>query len=327
MTRPYFENSPLWIKLALLIGITLLGLIVIPALLSGVFYLFFDFSPNDLNSVNQIIEEVTQMSRNTGLSPDEAAKYGYDLLPEYITNYQNLEYAKWFLILSNQLSFLISGIVFLLILYKKPLQIISPAKANGKMYLLATALFFFVLPAVGLIGEWNRNIYIPWENLQNMLLDSEIKIGIYNSTFTDIHSVGELLLMIFFIGIVTAVAEELLFRAGLQNILLQTKMNPHVAIWLGAAIFSLIHFQFYGFFVRLILGVLLGYLYYWSKDIRTSIIAHALNNSLMLIVAYSMGNANEEIPAADNYFILIAFSAMAVAAIWQINRIKPKENI
>jgi membrane protease YdiL (CAAX protease family) len=327
MTRPYFENSPLWIKLALLIGITLLGLIIIPALLSGVFYLFFDFSPNDLNSVNQIIEELTQMSRNTGLSPDEAAKYGYDLLPQYITNYQNLEYAKWFLILSNQLSFLISGMVFLLILYKKPLQIISPVKANGNMYLLATALFFFVLPLVQLIGEWNRNIYIPWENLQNMLLDSEIKIGIYNSTFTDIHSVGELLLMIFFIGIVTAVAEELLFRAGLQNILLQTKMNPHVAIWLGAAIFSLIHFQFYGFFVRLLLGVLLGYLYYWSKDIRTSIIAHALNNSLMLIAAYSRGNTNEDLPAADNYFVLIAFSAMAVAVMWRINKIKPEENL
>ncbi len=194
------------------------------------------------------------------------------------------------------------------------------------MYVLAAALFLFAMPLVGFIGEWNRNIYIPWPALQNFLLDPEIKSGIFTLCFTDIHSVGELVLMVFFIGIVTAIAEELLFRAGLQNILLQTKMNPHAAIWLSAAIFSLIHFQFYGFFVRLLLGVLLGYLYYWSKDVRTSMIAHALNNSLAIVVAYNTGSMGEEIPGGDNYIALIVFSAMAVGVIWQINKIRLKEN-
>ena len=326
MTRPFFENSSVWVKLAMLVGITIAGLIIVPLLLMAVFYWVFDFSPNDLNAVNQVIEEITQMSRNTGLSPDEAAKYGFDLLPQYIQNYQHLEYAKWFLILSNQLSLLISGIVFLFIIYKKPSQILSPNKVNPKMYLLASVLFFLVLPLAAMIGEWNRNIYIPWRELQNLLLDPEIKSGIFTLTFTDIHSTGELLLMIFFIGIVTAIAEELLFRGGLQNILLQTKMNPHLAIWIGATIFSIIHFQFYGFFVRLLLGVLLGYLYYWSKDIRTSIIAHALNNSLAMIIAYNTGNMNEEVPG-NKYMVVLIFSVLATLAIWLITRIRMKENL
>ncbi|MFM7022865.1 MAG: lysostaphin resistance A-like protein [Flavobacteriales bacterium] len=304
--------------MALLTGIMILMNMVVSMILVFVFHYFYGFN---FFAHDEIIDQITQMSRDTGLSPGEAARYGFDLLPEYIPNYQYVDYAKWFLILNSQLPMLFTGICFLWVVYKKPLKRLSPVPANAKMYLLAAALFFLVLPLAQLIGEWNQDIYIPWPAVQNHLLDAEIKTGIYSLTFTDIHSISELMIMILFIGIVTSVAEELVFRAGLQNILLESKMNPHVAIWLGAAIFSIMHLQFYGFFVRLFLGVLLGYLYYWTKDIRTNIVAHALNNSLAIIMAFTTSNSSEEIPG-NQYIVLAVFSALAIMVLWLIIRLK-----
>ncbi|MCX6181110.1 MAG: type II CAAX endopeptidase family protein [Bacteroidetes bacterium] len=319
MTRPFLTNSPSWLKLAILIGLFFLVSTILFLGIELFFQYFFDFQ---FFAYNEIIVQLTEMSRGTGLSPDEAAKYGYELLPQYVPNYQHVEYAKWYLILSSQLPILITGILYLWIVYKEPTKVLSENKANWKMYVLATLLFFLIMPLVGFIGEWNQNIYIPFPSLQNYLLDSEIKSGIYTLSFTDMNSTGELLIMIFFIGIITAIAEELVFRAGLQNILVQTKMNPHIAIWLGATLFSIMHFQFYGFFVRLLLGVLLGYLYYWSKDIRTSIIAHAFNNSLAMILAYNIGKINDELPDESNYIVLIPSAVLAAAVIWGINKLR-----
>ena len=63
------------------------------------------------------------------------------------------------------------------------------------------------------------------------------------------------------IAVIPAIGEETLFRGVLQrNLTIWTK-NPHVGIWLAAALFSAIHVQFLGFFPRMLLGALFGYLY------------------------------------------------------------------
>ena len=63
--------------------------------------------------------------------------------------------------------------------------------------------------------------------------------------------------------------------------------NHHLAIWLSALIFSAIHMQFYGFFPRLLMGALFGYLFYWSGSIFYAVAAHAFNNFFSLTIWYS----------------------------------------
>ena len=53
-----------------------------------------------------------------------------------------------------------------------------------------------------------------------------------------------------------------------------------------AFIFSFIHFQFYGFIPRLLLGALLGYALLWSGNIRYSMIMHGTNNALSVLLFY-----------------------------------------
>jgi uncharacterized protein len=60
--------------------------------------------------------------------------------------------------------------------------------------------------------------------------------------------------------------------------------NVHAAVWLTAIVFSVIHFQFYGFLPRVLLGALLGYLVIWTGSIWASILAHFANNALAFVL-------------------------------------------
>ena len=75
------------------------------------------------------------------------------------------------------------------------------------------------------------------------------------------------------------------FESSKNHVLRITK-NIHVAIWVGAFLFSLFHLQFYGLVPRMLLGVMFGYLYYFSGNIIYPMIAHFVNNGFTLIMLY-----------------------------------------
>ena len=62
--------------------------------------------------------------------------------------------------------------------------------------------------------------------------------------------------------------------------------NPWMGIILTAAIFSGIHFQFYGFLPRLFLGVVLGAIYWYSGSLWVAILAHFLYDAAVIVLVY-----------------------------------------
>ncbi len=96
----------------------------------------------------------------------------------------------------------------------------------------------------------------------------------------------ELIFNVFLIGIIPGIGEELIFRGLIQRNIRKLIANPLAAIWITAIIFSAFHFQFQGFIPRMLLGALLGYLYYWTNNLWVPIIAHAFNNGIQVIMQY-----------------------------------------
>ena len=95
------------------------------------------------------------------------------------------------------------------------------------------------------------------------------------------------------LAVVPAIGEEFLFRGIMQRSLIDFNINPHTAILITAIVFSAMHMQFFGFFPRFFLGVLLGYLYYWSGSIWVPIIGHFFQNASSVILIYWMNNSND----------------------------------
>ncbi len=96
----------------------------------------------------------------------------------------------------------------------------------------------------------------------------------------------ELLANLTLIAFLPALGEELVFRGVLQQQLMRRIANPRVAIIITAIIFSAIHGQFDGFLSRLLLGFLLGWLYWRTRNFWIPVAAHFFNNGLQVVGQY-----------------------------------------
>ena len=99
----------------------------------------------------------------------------------------------------------------------------------------------------------------------------------------------DLLINLFIIAVIPALGEELLFRGLIQKLVYKWKSNIHLSIWLTAFLFSAVHMQFLGFFPRMLLGALLGYMLVWTGSLWLPIIAHFTNNALAVLMTYFSG--------------------------------------
>mgnify|MGYP005666298859 CR=1 FL=1 len=106
---------------------------------------------------------------------------------------------------------------------------------------------------------------------------------------------GELLLNLLVVAVIPALGEELLFRGLIQQLLQRAFARPHLAIWGTAIIFSAFHLQFEGFIPRMLLGAILGYLFYWTKNLWIPILAHLFFNGFQVAAQYFYGNELENL--------------------------------
>ncbi|MBR5638723.1 MAG: CPBP family intramembrane metalloprotease [Muribaculaceae bacterium] len=157
-----------------------------------------------------------------------------------------------------------------------------------KSIALVVLVWIVAMPAMNYVVEWNQNIEFPsWlQRVEDALRDMEDLAADTTSELLNTESVGMMIFMVFVVGILTGMGEEIFFRAGLLGSMLHGKVNKHVAVWVVAIIFSAIHFQFFGFVPRVLLGAWLGYLLVWTGEVWTPIIAHALNNGSIVLVTF-----------------------------------------
>jgi membrane protease YdiL (CAAX protease family) len=148
----------------------------------------------------------------------------------------------------------------------------------GILFLLAAYplvnLGFLVNEAIPL-PSWAMNFEDQAEDTLKAILDMK----------TPILLIANLII----IAVLPGIGEELIFRGILQKQVGLMLKNPIAAIWIAGFIFSAIHLQFEGFLPRMALGVVLGYLYYWTQNLWVPIIAHAFNNGIQVIVIYYTG--------------------------------------
>lgn len=162
-------------------------------------------------------------------------------------------------------------------------------KAPGYMLSNIVIMMSVVLiPIVLALAEWNEGWKLP-EALAG-LEDWMRRMDEQNQELVNLMMrdprVSILLINIFVMAVLPAVGEELMFRGTIQPFLQKWTKNPHWAIWITAIIFSAIHFQISGFIPRMLIGVYLGYLCYWSGSLWLPILAHFMHNSMSILTDF-----------------------------------------
>lgn len=176
---------------------------------------------------------------------------------------------------------------------RKPLCLLNLNNSlNLKPIILTIIAILASIPAMNVIIEWNAGMSLPqsFHAIEEWMRQSEQQSASLIGRMLDGTSIENLLAGIFIIGILTGLSEELFFRGMLQKILVNRPMNIHLAIWTTAIIFSAVHLQFYGFIPRLLLGAFFGYLAWMGNSLWLPIIAHALNNSLVVMSQWLINN-------------------------------------
>ena len=164
----------------------------------------------------------------------------------------------------------------------------------------ATLLFMLtVIPFINLLALLNEMIVLPesLSGIEQIMKNMEESARRSVQLFVNVDSVGGMLFNIFMLAILPAVGEELIFRGLLHKIFLQWTGNIYITVILTGFLFSLMHLQFYGFFPRWLLGVILGYMLVWSGTIWIPVFAHFLQNFIAVFLSWLIykGTVPEEI--------------------------------
>lgn len=129
----------------------------------------------------------------------------------------------------------------------------------------------------------------------------------------EMNDIGSLLLCLLMQALVPAFAEELFFRAGVQQLTMEWTRKPHAAVLLSAAFFSFMHFDGTGFLARFILGAFLGYMFYWTGSLRITVLAHFAFNAFSVLEEYNKQHAPESFMAQMQTTPLLAVISAVVS--------------
>jgi hypothetical protein len=148
--------------------------------------------------------------------------------------------------------------------------------------ILAALSLVLCLYAADPFYDWLRQMMTN-PNLLKELKASEQ----YNQQLLNMESIPDLLICLFIVALIPAFAEELFFRAVFQQTLRESTKNGHIAIWVTALIFAFLHTNPIAIPIIFAMGLLLGYLFFWTGSLRTNTVAHFSFNAVSIINMYS----------------------------------------
>jgi uncharacterized protein len=190
--------------------------------------------------------------------------------------------------LVNSLGFmLLPSLLFAWLIYRDPLRESGlRASSSAWFYPLAALIMVAAIPLIQVMASWNQHLHLPLGGMDKWMHDTEQTQDGFIKRMLSMPTASLLVLNLFTMAFCTALGEEAFFRGVIQKILFRATHRMHLAVWLGAIFFSALHFQFLGFFPRVLLGLVLGYLYAYSGSLWPSILAHFVYNGSQVLYFY-----------------------------------------
>lgn len=185
--------------------------------------------------------------------------------------------------------FIIPPIIYGFVTTKTPLKKLGLKSFSKPInYVLILAFMMVLMPFLSWVIEVNAEMVLPefMSGIEQWMRNSEQNAEQMTKAFLTFNGVGSLFYVLIIVAVVPALGEELLFRGVLQKIFINWTKNPQIGIWISAVLFSALHLQFFGFFPRFLLGLLFGYVFYWSKSLWLPVIGHFVNNGTVVVAAY-----------------------------------------
>ena len=237
--------------------------------------------------------------------------------------------------ITNQIGVFIVGTLFYLLLMESaPIKYLGlKNKVTLFVFILSAITVYLLLPFNNFLAQWNGNIKFPQalEGIYQWMKAKELQADAVTRVLLNGSTIGSLSLNLLVIALLPALGEELLFRGVIQQLFQAWIKNYHWAIWITAFIFSSIHFQFFGFLPRFVLGLLLGYLFVYTRNLWVPILIHFVNNASSIIVYYLHYNGfikvdMDHFGAIPSVAGILASLFITIATVYWIKKLIEKQN-
>ncbi|MBB4805021.1 membrane protease YdiL (CAAX protease family) [Chryseobacterium defluvii] len=190
---------------------------------------------------------------------------------------ENLQYRDWFLMIANAAGFLTAIAFFDFFIVRRTTNKklnFNFSPTNFYTYLLIFPLMLgmmfiaeFITAQIPVTGPFFGKYYEFFSELMNQLTDNRA-------------------VMIITAVIMAPIFEEIIFRGIIQKGLINKGVEPWKAIVFASVVFGLVHANPWQFVGAVLLGCVLGLVYYKTKSLLLPMLLHAFNNlcSSLLII-------------------------------------------
>jgi uncharacterized protein len=294
--QTYLRNKPVWIQLIIFGGLTI-GIF----LLSGTLGISLVAYTNHLS-----------IARISTLTPADYAR------PEFGGVLKGLLVVQF-------LIFLLPSIIFAYLADPKPLAYLGLRKPLKKSFLPLTIITIMVAYfTVSFLGTMDEAIvHLLPKATQKWVESGESNVNGMLDNILTMKGPADLITPIFLVGVLAAIGEEVFFRGILQKFFIQIFKSAWPGIIFTGFIFSAVHMQFMGFIPRMVLGVVLGSLYWFTGSLYLSILAHFIFNSISLFLMYFKVADLDSKSNGNLLFVLLGISSLAAVA-FLVNYLRKK---
>ena len=303
---PYLKNKPYRIRglvLILLIAVSLLLTMVLGIVLALPFFGISIFE--QFNTLNDYSSKTT------------------------------IHFLKYFQVINQIGFFILPAIFYAYLVNRNPVNYLKlNTKINVAYFFVAAILIVVSIPAINWLVEINEGMKLPGilKGVENWMRDSENKTIELTEAFLNVTTPVGLFVNLIIIALLAAVGEELLFRGVILQLFIEWFKNKHLAIIVSAVLFSALHLQFYGFFPRMVLGILFGYIFIWSGSLWLPILLHFIFNGITVVAVYlyNIGYIQTDVESfgvSDSALVVISSFVLIVLLLFvmfRMGRLKPE---
>ena len=296
-TRPTHKEASPWTVAPIVLIVTLISFGLIgPFIGLAIVYPFYDGTPMDF--MNDIVDPFDNESmKNLLLIVQGAATlFGLAIIP---------------------------ALFWKAVKQRPVLSLMEGPSLKPVTYLIIIGIVIFFMGPNSVLIEWNAGLDLPDGAFETWARDTEQRATELTRYMASFNNFGQYLLGVLVIALLPGIGEEIVFRGLLQPELQKAFKNIHVGIWLSAIFFSALHLQFYGFFPRVLLGALFGYLFYWSGNLIVPMFAHFINNLFavsMIYFGYSDLPGMEENTEAMPWYVIALFTVLCGLLLYEFRR-------
>lgn len=224
-------------------------------------------------------------------------------------------------VFQDLLMWILPAIATAMIITRQPARLLAVGSLPSLRHtVLAVLLLIVSSPLMSWLVRLNAGMHLPdsLSELEQWFRAMEDSAEAVVGSLLSSHGAASVILNILIIGVFAGFSEEIFFRGALQRVLSTSGLSPQWAIWIAAFIFSAIHFQFFGFVPRMLLGAIFGYLLWWSGSLWLPILIHTLNNTIYVVLTAVTGSGELEHGAATSWpaiLISAVLTTLTIAAL------------